>query len=93
MSRFDLQTVGNLMRFECALCGKGLEIDELMAHAQRHTERDECLRYSEYDCASRLDSTLEGYPLTMPDGTEVVWPFRLDSRRLNEIRRNVPRAG
>jgi len=93
MSRLDLQTLGDLVRFECALCGKGLEIGDLMAHAQLHAQRNECLRYSEYECASRLASDLEGYPLTMPDGTEVVWPFRLDTRKLADLRRNIPRAG
>lgn len=93
MPRLDLQTIGNLVRFECALCGRGLEIDALMDHAHWHVDRDEYLSYSEYDSASHLDATLEGYPLTLPDGADAVWPFRLDTRRLEEMRRTVPRAG
>lgn len=93
MSQLDLQTVRDLMRFECALCGKALEIDSLMPHADRHAKQGECLHYTEYACASCLDTTLESYPLTLADGTEVVWPFRLQTQKLEAVRRHVSRAG
>lgn len=93
MGQNSLKTVAELMRFECALCGRRLRVEELSAHADYHAGREECLSYSEYDCAGRLDRHLEGYALSGAGGLEVIWPFRLDSRELQAAQAGVPRAG
>lgn len=92
MARVTLETVANLARFRCRLCDHVMSVEAVDAHADRHARRGECLRYSEYECASRLDPALEGYPISL-DGVEMVWPFVIENDNLCRLLQDVPCAG
>lgn len=70
----DEQQVSEHLEFECVLCGRRLGLQEFEQHARLHALSDECWTYATFAGACKLDRALEGWPVTLADGRERVWP-------------------
>ena len=81
----DMLQVGEHLEFECVLCGKRLGLEEFQQHARAHAQSDECWTYAAFAGACKLDRSLEGWPLTLSDGRERVWPHWQHLRDLESL--------
>lgn len=75
MDDLTLAEVARRSRFRCALCARILVVQQLEAHAGHHARRGECLSYPAFARQCAREPALDGLPVKLANGREVVWPF------------------